>query len=221
MRRALALAVLALALGAPAAQAAPQADAAAKAGDTRATAKTKAKSCKRTAKGKRRARRCPKRKTSKRTPAPQRRPARAPAPGGGTPSGEQSGAPAPAPEGSPSPTGGGSTGGTGSGQDQGAPPTLNAVGVKAYDRDGVFVFETTRGTVRPGALTVSFRNEDLDEHNLWLEGTAPLVLPVKLSDAIPLHGDVTATVTLAAGAYRFFCTVPGHGSMSRALTVAD
>lgn len=95
------------------------------------------------------------------------------------------------------------------------------MGVKALDRDGVFVFETTRGTVRPGALTVSFRNEDLDEHDLWLEGTAPLVAPIRLSDPIPLHRDVTATVTVAAGAYRFFCSVPGHGTMSRALTVAD
>lgn len=221
MRRAFVIAVLVLAVGAPAATAAPRADTAgAEAGDTRAKAKQQAKTCKRTARGTRRARRCPKRKPSKRAPAPPRRPARAPAPGGGTPSGEQSGAPAPTPSATPSPTGGGSTAGTGSGQDQGAPPTLNAIGVKAYDRDGVFVFETTRAAVKPGPLTVSFRNEDLDEHNLWLEGTAPLVLPMKLSDPIGLHTDVTTTVTLAAGAYRFLCTVPGHGSMTRALTVA-
>jgi plastocyanin len=93
--------------------------------------------------------------------------------------------------------------------------------VQAHDRDGVFVFETTRTTVRPGALTVSFRNEDLDEHDLWLEGTAPLITPVRLSDPIPLHRDVTATVTVAVGAYRFFCSVPGHSSMSRALTVTN
>lgn len=220
MRRTLAVAILVVALGAPAADAAPRADAAAKAGDTRAKAKTKtkkAKPCKRTTSAKRKARRCPKRKQAKRTPTPSRPPAQS----GGTPSGEQSGAPAPTPTGSPSPAGGGSTGGTGSGQDEGAPPTLNAVGVKAYDRDGVFVFETTRASVRPGSLTVSFRNEDLDEHDLWLEGTAPLITPVRLSDPIPLHRDVTATVTVALGAYRFFCSVPGHGTMSRALTVAN
>ena len=227
MRRALAVAVLALALGAPAADAAPRADAGAKAGsggkaNPKQAKKAKPKRCKQTkAKGKRTTRRCPKRKQAKRTPAPQRRPDRQPTPGGGTPSGEQGGAPTPTPSGPPSPTGGGSTGGTGSGEDQGAPPALNAVGVKALDRDGVFVFETTRGTVRPGSLTVSFRNEDLDEHDLGLEGTAPLITPVRLSDPIALHRDVTATVTVAVGAYRFFCSVPGHSTMSRALTVAN
>ncbi len=162
------------------------------------------------------AKRCPKAKKKSAKPKPKPKPsAPTPAP---TPGGTGTTAPAP--------TGGGSSGDTaptpGVGARDGDTPTpeLNAVGVKAYDRDGVFVFETTRSTVRSGALSVNFHNYDLDDHNLWIEGTAPLVGPLKLSDEIPLHGDVTKDVTLAAGAYRFFCTVPGHGSMTRALTVS-
>lgn len=157
---------------------------------------------------------CAKRKTEKKT-KPKPKPS---TPGTTTPAGD-TGTTAPARDGGSTGTtpSGGSTP-TGGGGDT-TTPELNAVGVKAYDRSGTFVFETTRSTVRNGELTVSFHNFDLDDHNLWFEGTSPLVSPVKLSDPIPLHGDVTTTVTVAAGAYRFFCTVPGHGTMTKALTV--
>lgn len=166
-------------------------------------AKTKTKTCAKT--------KTKKKTKPKATPKPS-------TPGTTTPSGD-TGTTAPAQDGGSTgttPTGGGSTP---AGGGETTTPELNAVGVKAYDRSGTFVFETTRSTVRTGELTVSFHNYDLDDHNLWFEGTSPLVSPVKLSDAIPLHGDVTTTVTVAAGAYRFFCTVPGHSTMTKALTV--
>ncbi|UUY01919.1 hypothetical protein LRS13_14420 [Svornostia abyssi] len=158
---------------------------------------------------------CAKTKTKKKT-KPKAKP-KPSSPGTTAPSGD-TGTTAPAQDGGSTgttPSGGSTPGGGG----DTSTPELNAVGVKAYDRSGTFVFETTRSTVRPGELTVSFHNYDLDDHNLWFEGTSPLVSPVKLSDPIPLHGDVTTTVTVAAGAYRFFCTVPGHGTMTKALTV--
>lgn len=168
---------------------------------------------------------CPKRTTpkGKRTPSREQPAGGGPArdggatpstpstPSGGGGSGDGAGT---GTGGSPGDTGG-STGGGG-----GTTPELNAIGVRAYDRSGVFTFETTRSTVRTGALTVSFRNYDSDEHNLWVEGTAPLVTPAKLVDDLPADQSATTTVTLAAGAYRFFCTVPGHSSMTKAFTVS-
>lgn len=162
---------------------------------------------------------CAKTKTEKKKTKPKAKPKPKPSsPGTTSPSGE-TGTTTPTQDGGTtgSTPSGGSTTPTGDGGS--TTPELNAVGVKAYDRSGTFVFETTRSTVRTGELTVSFHNYDLDDHNLWFEGTSPLVSPVMLSDAIPLHGDVTSTVTVAAGAYRFFCTVPGHSTMTKALTV--
>lgn len=132
-------------------------------------------------------------------------------PGAATPAGGSGG-------GQSSPSSGGATGG-GQSTDSGGTPELNALGVRAYDRSGVFTFETTRSTVRAGALTVSFRNYDSDEHNLWIEGTAPFVGPARLVDDLAGGADATTTTSLAAGSYRLFCTVPGHSSMTKTLTV--
>lgn len=134
------------------------------------------------------------------------------APGATTPAGGSGG-------GSSAPPSGGSTSGGQTG-DSGGAPELNALGVRAYDRSGVFTFETTRSTVRPGVLTVSFRNYDSDEHNLWIEGTSPFVGAVRLVDDLAGGGDATTTTSLSAGAYRLFCTVPGHSSMTKTLTVS-
>ncbi|MBJ7332058.1 MAG: hypothetical protein JHC95_19325 [Solirubrobacteraceae bacterium] len=175
------------------------------------TASAKQKACLKKAKTKKAKKRCKAAtKPAKKAPAAKPKPS---APAHSTP------APAPA-DSAPAPSETPSTQAPPAAGGGGTTPEPNAIGVKAYDRSGTFTLETTRATVRPGALSVNFHNFDSDDHNLWIEGVSPFVSPLRLSAEIGHHGDVTADMTVSTGTYRFFCTVPGHGSMTRTITVS-
>jgi plastocyanin len=93
------------------------------------------------------------------------------------------------------------------------------VGYTAADVDGVFKL-TGKRTCVPGP-TVSFqlRNTDAQEHNLYAEGIAPAAARRAIVATVAPDQTVEATTTLSAGEWRLFCSIEGHETMSRALTV--
>ncbi|MDX6683215.1 MAG: hypothetical protein QOG94_3254 [Solirubrobacteraceae bacterium] len=76
----------------------------------------------------------------------------------------------------------------------------------------------TRTSVPAGSLTVFFRNHDVSDHNLWIEGPGGDVLE-RVSDTVGEDGGAARTLTVTAGAWRLFCALPDHGAMTRTLTV--
>ena len=60
----------------------------------------------------------------------------------------------------------------------------------------------------PGTHTFAVTNAGKIEHDLALEG--PKVTPNERTPLIQPGGAAKLTVTLAAGAYTLYCTVPGH-----------
>lgn len=98
-----------------------------------------------------------------------------------------------------------------------AAPVASALGVDAYDF-GTFVLRLTRTAVPAGTLTIYFRNHDSSEHNLWIDGPG-LGAPLVVSDAVGENGGATTTLPVVAGAWRLYCSLPGHDAMSRTLTV--
>jgi hypothetical protein len=101
----------------------------------------------------------------------------------------------------------------------GAPngPIVSTLGVGAYDIDG-FVLRLTRTSVPAGNLTVFFRNYDVSDHNLWIEGPGGDVLE-RISDTVGEDGGGSRTLPVTAGTWRLFCALPDHGAMTRTLTV--
>ena len=70
-----------------------------------------------------------------------------------------------------------------------------------------------------GDITVALRNEDSVRHTLVVLKDEDVVGDLEL--AVNRRGDVdTGTITLEAGTYRIFCTVPGHQNMNSELTVS-
>ena len=72
----------------------------------------------------------------------------------------------------------------------------------------------------PGpAVVFQLRNRDAQAHNLYAEGTAPAA-PARAVIANVEPGEVAeASATLAAGDWKLFCALDGHGSMTPTLTV--
>jgi plastocyanin len=93
----------------------------------------------------------------------------------------------------------------------------STVGVGAYDL-GSFVLRLTRLSVPAGALTVYFRNHDVSEHNLWIDGPG-LASALLVSGAVGEGATASKNLTVAAGSWRLFCSLPGHEAMSATLTV--
>jgi len=125
-------------------------------------------------------------------------------PGAGAPSGP-SGSPAPAPgPGAPPPP---------------PAPVASSVGAEAYDF-GAFVLRLTRTSVPAGDLTIYFRNYDVGEHNLWLDAPASTGrAPLMISEAVGEGGGATKTVPVTPGTWRLYCSLDGHGVMTRDLAV--
>ena len=76
----------------------------------------------------------------------------------------------------------------------------------------------TRTSVPAGNLTVFFRNHDVSDHNLWIEGPGGDVVE-RISDTVGEDGGGSRTLPVTAGAWRLFCSLPDHGAMTRTLTV--
>ncbi|HVF79507.1 MAG TPA: hypothetical protein VNA28_14520 [Solirubrobacteraceae bacterium] len=100
-----------------------------------------------------------------------------------------------------------------------APIVVSTLGVEAHDT-GTFALRLTRTAVPAGTLTVYFRNRDSSLHNLWL---APVLRtggqPVLVSDDVGEGGAAAKSVTVTPGGWRLFCSISGHGSMTRDLAV--
>ena len=100
-----------------------------------------------------------------------------------------------------------------------AAPVASTLGVDAYDF-GTFVLRMTRTAVPAGSLTIYFRNHDSSDHNLWIEGPG-LGAPLLVSEAVGENGGATRTLPVVAGSWRLYCSLPGHDTMSRTLTVGS
>jgi plastocyanin len=98
-------------------------------------------------------------------------------------------------------------------------PLASTVGADAYDF-GTFVLRLTRTAVPAGDLTIYFRNHDSSEHNLWLDPPEDGAPSVKISGEVPQDGGATKTVAVTTGTWRLYCSLAGHGTMTRELAVS-
>ncbi len=97
-------------------------------------------------------------------------------------------------------------------------PVASTLGVNAYDL-GTFVLRLTRASVPAGSLTIYFRNNDVSEHNLWLDPPQVSAPALQISGDVGENGGATRTVVVTRGTWRLYCSLPGHGSMTRDLSV--
>lgn len=99
------------------------------------------------------------------------------------------------------------------------PPVVPSIGVTLRDTPA-FTAQLSRTSVVAGAVRVQLANRGEDDHDLRVErtdGTGPAYdLPVTQPNRTS-----TATVSLDAGAWTLFCSLPGHraAGMSATLTV--
>jgi plastocyanin len=88
----------------------------------------------------------------------------------------------------------------------------------AANPTGALSYNTTALTAHPGKVTIEFTNMAPLEHNVTVESSGGAKL-----GATPTFSGGTKSVTLdlKAGAYSFFCSVPGHrqAGMQGTLTV--
>lgn len=74
------------------------------------------------------------------------------------------------------------------------------------DASGQIAYVTTKATAQPGPVTIQSKNPSSTPHDIAIEGNG-------LNDKGPVvqNGKVsTIKVTLKAGTYTFYCSVPGH-----------
>jgi plastocyanin len=88
----------------------------------------------------------------------------------------------------------------------------------AANPEGQLKFTTSSLTAKPGKATIEFENKASLEHNLTIASPSGSVVGATPTFA---GGTKTLTVTLAAGTYKFYCSVPGHrqGGMEGTLVV--
>lgn len=79
-------------------------------------------------------------------------------------------------------------------------------------------FDKASLTSKPGKVTIDFENPAAIEHDVAIEGPEGKELAVSARIG---KGKTSVSTDLAAGAYTFFCSVPGHreGGMEGTLTV--
>jgi plastocyanin len=80
-----------------------------------------------------------------------------------------------------------------------------------------FKFDKTKLEAKAGKVTITLKNSSPLEHNVAIRGNGvDVVGPI-----VKKGGTSTVTATLAAGAYEFYCSVPGHeqAGMKGVLTV--
>lgn len=97
-----------------------------------------------------------------------------------------------------------------------APPVASTLGVGAFDIGG-FLLRFTKASVPAGDLTIFYRNNDVSDHNLWIEGPGDVL--ERISDTVGENGGASKTLAVTPGAWRLFCSLPGHEAMSGTLTV--
>jgi plastocyanin len=83
---------------------------------------------------------------------------------------------------------------------------------------GLLKYNTTKLTVAPGSVTVSFTNKSPIPHDVVLINSKNKILG---KTPIFNGGTKTFKVTLTAGKYTYYCSVPGHrqAGMQGTLTV--
>jgi plastocyanin len=93
--------------------------------------------------------------------------------------------------------------------------------VTAYDLDQRFRLRFSRTCLRAGRTIVQYRNDDAQEHNLEVEGVSPS-RPSQVVVGSAQGGEMEqADVQLAEGEWRFYCSIAGHESMTRTVTVTS
>ena len=87
------------------------------------------------------------------------------------------------------------------------------------NREGQLSFNKTTLSAKAGTVTIDYTNMSPLAHNLTIEATGGKIL-----GATPTFQGATKTLTLTlkAGTYKFFCSVPGHrqAGMEGTLTVS-
>ena len=106
--------------------------------------------------------------------------------------------------------GGSSSAGSGGGDGSGAP-------IDATLKD--FSITLSKAHVAPGTYTFHVFNNGPSSHNLTVDGPG---VSAQGTPTFPAGGTETLTVTLRAGSYDIYCSVPGHkqAGMDAKLTVA-
>jgi plastocyanin len=84
------------------------------------------------------------------------------------------------------------------------------------DPTGQLAYVTKKATAQPGAVTINSKNDSSTPHDIAIEGNGindkgPVVQGGKVS---------TVKVTLKAGQYTFYCSVPGHRQAGMEGTIA-
>jgi hypothetical protein len=70
--------------------------------------------------------------------------------------------------------------------------------------------------VRAGRVLVAAQNRDLQAHDLWARATGA---PPRAILAVDAGSGEQGEVQLTAGEWTLYCSIPGHESMARPLTV--
>jgi hypothetical protein len=91
----------------------------------------------------------------------------------------------------------------------------------ARDLNGRFVLGLSRLCLRSGRTIVQLRNDDLQDHNLWLEGISTAAAARAVIATAEPGTTAEAEMSLTAGTWRLYCSLPGHENMSRTVTVVD
>jgi hypothetical protein len=89
----------------------------------------------------------------------------------------------------------------------------------ALDVGQRFVLRLSRTCLRAGRTIVRLQNQDAQEHDLWVEGLSPAVARRELIASAAPESMAQADADLTAGEWRLFCSIAGHGNMSRTVTV--
>ena len=77
----------------------------------------------------------------------------------------------------------------------------------ASNPEGQLKYDKTAVTVKPGKVNIVFTNMAPLEHNVNVESSSHAI---EGSTPTFKGGSKTLSVTLKAGTYKFFCSVPGH-----------
>ena len=114
-------------------------------------------------------------------------------------------------------SGGSKTGGSGA-----VPPSTKAKSTEhlalAANPQGEFKYDKTTLTAKEGVASLTFANSSQVEHNVTIENSAGTTVGGTTTFA---GGSHTIRISLKAGTYKFFCSVPGHreAGMEGTLTV--
>ena len=88
----------------------------------------------------------------------------------------------------------------------------------AANPEGQLKFNTTSLTAKAGKVSIAFTNSASLEHNVTIASSSGQVVGATPTFA---GGSKTVSLTLKAGTYKFYCSVPGHrqARMEGTLTV--